>query len=363
MKALSLYIHIPFCARKCHYCDFYSLESLRDHTLYTLAACNSIKNALGERKNDYLVKTIYFGGGTPNFLPPKDLARLMTCINENYHIDEQAEISIEINPEFSNSIETLSSLKKIGFNRLSIGIQSLDDDALKMLGRIHNADTAIRCIKNAKKIFDNISVDIIYAIPGQDKSSVEKTLKQVYDLKPQHISAYNLTAEEGTLYATMLKNGELTAQSENAELEHFYTIHNLLREKGYHHYEISSYALNDRESKHNSSYWTDQDYLGIGPSAHSRIGQHRYAFDADLKAFIKDPSHFHSKDDITEADTLITRLRRSKGLYKHDISPGGWEKLSAYQQKHNDWLIHDHNTIKCTLKGWLLLDTILLDLM
>lgn len=362
MKALSLYIHVPFCARKCHYCDFYSIESLHDHKAYTLAACNSIKNVLDERKNDYWVKTIYVGGGTPNFLPAKDLEKIMSCIKKTYQIDEQAEISIEINPEFSNSIEELKLLKKLGFNRLSIGIQSLSDKELKTLGRIHSANTALKCIKNAKEIFDNISVDIIYAIPGQDKKSLIKTLKQIRDLEPQHISAYNLTAEEGTPYANMLKSGKLKAQDESIEVDYFYTIHDFLEKHGYLHYEISNYSLPDKMSKHNSSYWTDQDYLGIGPSAHSRIGQYRYAFQPDLQLFLNDPGHFNEKDVVSESDTLITRLRRSKGVNKVDISPRRWAKLSAYQKKHSDWLINDKNAIKCTLKGWLVLDTILVDL-
>lgn len=362
MKHLSLYIHIPFCTRKCHYCDFYSIESLQDHSFYTLAASDSIKNILSERKNDYNVKTIYFGGGTPNFLPNEDLKKIMDSINETYQIDEQAEITIEINPEFSNSIEDLSALRKIGFNRLSIGIQSLNDDELKTLGRIHNAETAIKCVKNAQKVFENISVDIIYAIPGQSKQSLLKTITKICNLKPEHISAYNLTAEEGTPYDTMLKSGILKAQDESSELDYFYSIHNTLKEYGYHHYEISNYALAGKNSKHNSTYWTDQDYLGIGPSAHSRIGDYRYAFHPDLKSFIDDPSHFNEKDVVTESDTLITRLRCSKGLYKHEISTKCWTKLSNYQIEHPKWLIKENENIKCTLEAWLLLDTILLDL-
>ena len=312
-------------------------------------------------RKSHEVETLYFGGGTPNLLTVKQLSNIIQTAQKYFTFTQFPEITIEINPEFSNSVEDLSSLKDIGFNRLSIGIQSLNDDELKTLGRIHNANTALSCIKNAKKVFNNISIDIIYAIPGQNKQSLINTITQICDLKPQHISAYNLTAEEGTPYANMLKTGILIAQDESVELEYFYTVHNLLEKNGYHHYEISNYALPDKMSRHNSSYWTDQDYLGIGPSAHSRIGDYRYAFYPELQSFIDDPSHFDEKDVVTESDTLITRLRCSKGLNKQDISSQSWEKLSAYQKAHPNWLVNDNETIKCTLEGWIVLDTILVD--
>ncbi len=362
-KPLSIYIHIPFCSQKCHYCDFYSISSLNNVNSYIDAVCSSIKNALVSGKSNYLVKTIYFGGGTPNYIALGKLQTILKTIYDHYQIADDVEITVEINPEFSQNKKDIQKLKKIGVNRLSIGVQSLQDKELHILGRIHHSGTAVNCIKNAKSIFDNLSLDLIYAITGQRLESLNKTLDQFLDLKPQHISCYNLTREEGTKLATMFDKGELEAASEDLEIKFFKHIHERLTMDGYEHYEISNYAKPGFRSRHNSNYWTNNDYLGIGPSAHSRIGNKRYAFHADLNEFISRPYPFHVEDDVTEADMLITRLRCSEGLDINSISTGLRNKLLDYTKKHPEWLILENHCIKCTLEGWLILDSILVDLL
>ena len=362
MKALSLYIHIPFCQHKCLYCDFYSIEDKSQEKIYIEALKTSLRYHALSFKQTHQIETIYFGGGTPNFLTPSQLEIILNEINKHFTLCDEPEITIEINPEFSYDKSSLLALKHIGFNRVSIGIQSLDDNELKMLERIHDSQHAVECLANARKIFDNISIDLIYALPGQSIATLDKNLLSILDYKPEHISAYNLTVEEATPLSELVDSGEIIPADEDSEIEHFYRVHDMLSYHGYEHYEISNYAKSGKRSRHNSSYWTEQDYLGIGPSAHSRIANERFAYKNDLHAFIDDPKAFHEKDVVTEADVLITRLRCSEGLKKTDISPETWDKLLKYDRKHPDRFMRDENSIKCTLQGWLMLDTILLDL-
>ncbi|MEA2078179.1 MAG: radical SAM family heme chaperone HemW [Candidatus Marinimicrobia bacterium] len=362
MKALSLYIHVPFCQHKCHYCDFYSIEDPKKMDDYVKAVKRSIIYHSRTLKTTHKIETIYFGGGTPNLLSTQHLSSVLKAVKDNFMMREDPEITIEINPEFSNKEGSLQDLKNIGFNRLSIGIQSLNDDELQFLGRLHSAETAITCLRNARNIFNNLSVDIIYAIPGQSAQSLQETLNGILQFDPEHISAYNLTSEEGTPYARMIDNAEVSKPDEDVEIDFFYNIHDQLTLHAYEHYEVSNYAKTGKKSQHNSSYWKDQDYLGIGPSAHSRIGGERFAYRADLQTFLDDPEHFYEKDSVTEADTLITRLRCSEGLNRDAVSPETWQNLIKYDQKHPEWFTCSENTISCTLKGWLFLDTILLDL-
>ena len=362
MKTLALYIHIPFCQHKCHYCDFYSLEDHSNMDIYVDVLKRSLSFHSNKLQESHQVETLYFGGGTPNLLTVKQLSDIIQTAQEYFTFTQFPEITIEINPEFSNSEISLQNLKNIGFNRLSIGIQSLNDDELKFLTRLHTAETAVNCLKNARSIFNNLSVDIIYAIPGQSTQSLQQTINTILEFKPDHISAYNLTSEEGTPYAKMIENGKVSKQDEETEIDFFYRIHDFLEIHGYEHYEVSNYARAGFKSRHNSSYWNEKDYLGIGPSAHSRLGHERFAYHADLQAFLDDPEDFHDKDVVTEADVLITRLRCSDGLNKNRVSPETWQKIIEYVQKHPEWFISNENSIKCTLEGWLVLDTILVDL-
>ena len=362
MKTLALYIHIPFCQHKCHYCDFYSLEDHSNMDTYVDVLKRSLAFHGNKLRKSHEVETLYFGGGTPNLLTVEQLSDIIQTAQKHFTFTQFPEITIEINPEFSSDVNSLKNLYNIGFNRLSIGIQSLNDNELKLLGRLHSAETAVKCLSNAKSIFSNLSVDIIYSIPGQTSETLRKTIKEILKFKPKHISAYNLTCETGTPYARMIERGDINPQDEETDIDNFHRVHEMLVKNGYDHYEISNYAMPEFRSKHNSSYWNEKDYLGIGPSAHSRLGHERFAYRADLQAFLSDPEDFHDKDVVTEADILITRLRCSDGLNKDQVPPGTWQKITAYDQKHPEWFISNENSIKCTLEGWLVLDTILVDL-
>ncbi|MBW6458786.1 MAG: radical SAM family heme chaperone HemW [FCB group bacterium] len=362
MKALYLYIHIPFCRRKCSYCDFYSLPSENLIPAY-IASLKDALHAHAEKLNqEYEVQSIYFGGGTPNILSAEQLNDILSEIRNAFRIAYNAEYTIEINPEFSHDPPSLRALRNIGFNRLSIGIQSFHDADLRVLGRLHTADTALRCLEHARKIFDNISLDLIYAVPGQSRSMMENNLKTALSFSPEHISAYNLTCEPGTPLAGSVENHAVILQDEERERSDFLFVHDYLTANGYEHYEISNYARPGFHSRHNSAYWSEKDYLGLGPSAHSRIGDRRFAYHADLNEFLRQPQDFHIHEPASEADILITRLRTSKGLPVNSLRPETWNNVLNYAEKHPGWFITDNSGIRCTPEGWLMLDSILEEL-
>ena len=377
MKHLHLYVHIPFCERKCMYCDFYSITDTSAQESYLDALKHSIAFH-GAKLQDYTVQTIYFGGGTPNLLKPEQLEDILITLNQHFNVVEFPETTIEINPEFSSDRDSLKALYNAGFTRLSIGIQSLVDNELKVMGRIHDRATALRCLTQAKRIFQNISTDVIFSIPGQTPSSLRSTLETILNIEPQHISAYSLTCEDGTPYAKLVHNGQLTLPNEDRDRQFFLYIADIFQGHGYRHYEVSNYAKPDFKSRHNSAYWTGADYLGLGPSAYSKLGDTRYNYLPDLEAFINNPLDFHQSEPVVSADKLITLLRMDSGLLKEQVSEDMWNKLQAYAKEHPDWFVGfsdeiedeeedfeialDPNRIRCTLEGWLFLDTILEDL-
>jgi oxygen-independent coproporphyrinogen III oxidase len=378
MKHLHLYIHVPFCQQKCMYCDFYSMTDLNLIEKYLEALKQSIKYHGEAIAEDYSVRTIYFGGGTPNLLSASQLEDILNTIDKYFNVVEFPETTIEINPEFSSDRESLKALFNAGFTRLSIGIQSLNENELKILGRLHDRETAIRCLMNAKRVFSNVSVDVIFSIPGQTPASLNSTLGTILNLEPEHISAYGLTCEAGTPYAKMVNTGKLNLPTEDRDRQFFLYIEDIFRGRNYRHYEVSNYAKPDFKSKHNSAYWTGADYLGLGPSAHSKMGDLRSSYRPDLKAFIDDPCAFHESEPVSPSDTLITHLRMENGLHKDQVSEDTWEAIQSYARQHPEWFVGfsesfedddedvekelDPNRIRCTTEGWLFLDTILVDL-
>ncbi len=360
------------------YCDFYSITDTDLHLPYLQTLKRSIAFHASKLADEYSVRTIYIGGGTPNLLQVSQLEDILNTVDEHFNVVEFPETTIEINPEFSSERDSLKALRDAGFTRLSIGIQSLNNEELKIMGRLHDRATAIKCLTNAVRIFPNVSTDIIFSIPGQTLSSLRSTIETVLNIEPQHISAYSLTCEEGTPYAKLVHNGQLMLPNEDRDKQFFIYVADLFKEHGYRHYEVSNYAKPDFKSKHNSAYWTGADYLGLGPSAHSKLGNMRYNFSPDLNAFLKEPYVFHESENVVEADTLISHLRIDTGIHKDQVDPKTWEKMYAYAQEHPDWFVGfgdeeeefddevekamDPDRIRCTQEGWLMLDSILVDL-
>lgn len=317
-------MHIPFCARKCGYCDFLSAPAdPAAQQEYTEALTAEIR-ARGAALSGYRVQTLFFGGGTPSLLPGQLIGRIAAAVREVFDVSGHAEITIEANPGTFDE-EKLRIYRDLGINRLSIGLQSADDRELELLGRIHTYAQFEEGFYKARKAgFDNISVDLMSALPGQTETSWEATLNRVTALGPEHISAYSLIIEEGTpFYERYTGAGASMLPDEDAERRMYYRTRKLLRAAGYCRYEISNYARPGFESRHNSGYWTGAEYLGMGLGASSYMGNTRFRNTRDLKTYLDssdNPSamqrefHIQTAQDNME-EFMFLGLRMMKGIH------------------------------------------------
>lgn len=346
MNNIGLYIHVPFCRRKCAYCDFYSLagaESLIDD--YAAAAVRNIK-AIG-RSCD----TVYFGGGTPSLLSPHHIYDMLVTAD----LAENAEISAECNPD-SADYEKLCGFKAAGINRISVGIQTLCDREIESIGRLHNSEQAITAIKNARKAgFENISADLMLGLPYQTEATVRENITRLCGLGVTHISAYMLIIEEGTPLADNIEL--INAAADDDMSADFYEMAvDALAEYGLRRYEISNFAAEGFECRHNLKYWRCEDYIGVGPSAHSCEGGKRYAVEKDLNSFISSPlQHTVITDDApcTLDERIMLALRLAEGF---DLSLAGEyaHKLidAARPLERHSLLTVQNNRIALTEKGF-----------
>ncbi len=289
-KELELYIHIPFCVRKCAYCDF--LSAVGNVKLIECYVESLIKEiyAYQSMAQNYIVTTVFFGGGTPSILSGALMEKIFETLHEVFYFAADAEITIEANPG-TVTAEKLQSYQKCGINRISFGLQSTNNEELKLLGRIHTYEEFLESYQLAREAgFDNINVDLISAIPKQTLESWEVTLERVIDLAPEHISAYSLIVEEGTPFAKLYGEGapqEVDLPSEEEERAMYYRTEKLLQEAGYHRYEISNYAKEGKECRHNLGYWERKEYLGIGLGAASLIDNVRYRHVEELEVYLE----------------------------------------------------------------------------
>ena len=269
-----IYVHIPFCRRACHYCDFHFTTNLKRTSELVDALVTEINLRADYLKNEP-VKTIYFGGGTPSLLPTKDIERILVELHKTQSVASEIELTLEANPE-DLSVDKLNELMSIGINRLSLGTQSFIDLELKWMNRMHTSDQARRCISDAQSIgFENISIDLIFGLPEQSEEDWRINLNTAIELNIQHISSYGLTVEEKTVLNHRIQKGEQQPPDETASARYFEMNMDFFPEHGFEHYEISNFARQGHISKHNSSYWRGENYLGIGPSAHSFNGVSR----------------------------------------------------------------------------------------
>ena len=316
----SIYIHIPFCASKCSYCDFYSVanQALISEFLPTLLIeIERRKDVFAKQK----IETIYFGGGTPSLLSANQIQIILDNIYSTYDVIENPEISLEANPE-DLSLDYLINLCKTDVNRLSIGLQSLDNELLKLMRRRHNSEIALKSVIDAFNLgFTNISLDLIYGITGLSTSDWKKHLEIVLNLPITHLSAYHLGIEEGTLLNRKLKEGLFKIIDENTSFEHYQTLLEISKNYGFEQYEISNFSKSGFKSKHNSAYWTEAEYLGFGPSAHSYFGGKRFWNVANVKEYM---TKINNNSDVFEFEILsdtdkfnekiMLGLRTTKGL-------------------------------------------------
>lgn len=295
MKKLGLYIHIPFCARKCNYCDFYSLPYGQNlEKLYVEALCNHINQEKGLYL-EYELDTIYVGGGTPSILSGESVERISTTIKNSFNISEKVEFTVELNP-CSVTKEKLLAYKRLGVNRLSIGMQSAHNSELKCLGRLHTREEMEKAYFLVRECgFDNISLDVMFALPGQTLKKLQETLNYACSLIPEHISAYGLKIEENTPFGR--NKDSLVLPSEDEEWEMYQALCDTMEANGYEQYEISNFSKKGFHSRHNIKYWMQEDYVGFGPSSHSCVNGVRYYYESDIFSYI---SENHTK--IIEED-------------------------------------------------------------
>lgn len=362
---LGLYLHIPFCLKKCAYCDFYSVT---DHSLV-----DRYINALLLHMQDYSeplisreVDTVFIGGGTPTVLGRRGLTEIIEGINENFNVTEDAEITVECNPA-TVTLQDLKALRRAGVNRLSIGLQSTDAHELEMLSRIHTYDEFLETYRNARKAgFDNINIDLMYGIPDQTPTSLARTLLTVCDLQPEHISLYNLILEEGTpLYE---KKDSLVLPGEGEEFKMYSDAVDYLETRGYRQYEISNFAKEGFECRHNLKYWTLCEYLGLGPAAHSFLGGRRFSFKRDVCAYIEAmeapegaasplDENYEIRKEERLGEYVMLRMRLNEGIDVRDFAETfgrDFEKMYGKYLKlyvENGFMTHKGSRYAFTLKG------------
>ena len=323
MKEVNLYIHIPFCKQKCHYCDFISYPNKDDYIE------NYIETLIKEYRNykaeEYIIKTIYIGGGTPSYIDSKYIAKLFKEIN----LDNAEEITIEVNPG-TVTREKLIDYKTAGINRLSIGLQATQDRLLKEIGRIHTYSEFIDTYNMAREIgFKNINVDLMLALPEQSIDDIKESVDKIVNLNPEHISIYSLILEEGTKLYDMVKNKEYTLVDDDIERKMYWEVKKILEKNGYIHYEISNFSREGYYSKHNISCWNQQEYIGIGAAAHSYLDGRRYSNIESIEEYIKDYSNRQVneiQDKLSqEKEYMILGLRKLEGV-----------KISEFKIKFNE---------------------------
>ncbi|MCX7954308.1 MAG: radical SAM family heme chaperone HemW [Bacteroidales bacterium] len=366
---LSVYIHIPFCKTKCSYCNFYSITSIEN--VHNLIECE-IKELINFSNNlpNYKVQTIYVGGGTPSVLNAKYIEKIIVEIFKLFKVSKNPEISIEVNPD-DVTYNVLKDIRNIGFNRISIGVQSLDNKILKFLNRRHTKKQVYIAIDNSVKVgFKNISADLIYGIPGLSNEAWEKTLSEILTLPITHISAYHLSYEKGTKLYSLLKNNIIKELSEEDSLTQYTTLCQILKSNNFIHYEVSNFAKKGFISIHNSNYWNGTFYIGIGPSAHSYLPNYRLWNPSNIKCYIDSwkvnkPCYNYEKISKRKLfnEYLMTRLRTNKGIKINDLKKID-NKLFNLWYKNNfsknlSFFEKYKNAYRISEEKWLLLDYLL----
>lgn len=357
-KEIGVYVHIPFCKRKCYYCDFISFcekDELQENYINTVI--QEIEDFFNLNKN-VKIKTIYIGGGTPSFIDGKYIEKIMNIFNK----ENVVEATIEVNPG-SASLEKLKKYKECGINRLSIGLQSTEDRLLKKIGRIHNYNDFLATYNLAREVgFDNINVDLMIGLPGQTIEDVKSSLNKVINLNPSHISVYSLIVEENTIIYNLIEQNKIVLPDEELERNMYWYVKNYLELGGYEHYEISNFAKNGKKSLHNWDCWNQKEYVGFGASAHSYLNRKRFCNIGVLEEYIKDFKNTKEVQEVqsfyeTKQEYMLLGLRKIKGVCISDFkNKFGENPIFLFKNELNKLIEEDlleitTNNIKLTNKG------------
>ena len=363
MKEIGIYIHIPFCIKKCEYCDFVSYCNKKEYVpQYINALKKEIKNNINK---EYKITTIYIGGGTPSSIEENYIADIIETIKLNMNDEdlkdfENIEVTIEVNPGTVNK-EKLQVYKKIGINRLSIGLQETHNELLKSIGRIHTYEEFIKTYKLARKIgFNNINVDLMIALPNQTIQDIKENLEKIIKLNPEHISVYSLILEEGTPFYNKYNENKIKLPDEELERNMYWYVKNTLENNGYMHYEISNFSKKGFESKHNMNCWNQEEYLGFGVAAHSYNNRIRYSNTNSIEEYIKGSNKIIHEEQTLEdiqKEYMLLGLRKIEGIniqkFKNKFAQN---PIFIFKEQLNklvdeELIIVDGNEIKLTNKG------------
>ncbi len=369
-----IYIHIPFCKQACHYCDFHFSTTLKHKDAMIEALLRELKI-----RKDYLssenIETIYFGGGTPSLLEPKELERIIHQIQDDFHIINHPEITLEANPDDLNS-DYINAIHQLGINRLSIGVQSFLNKDLEWMNRAHNSNQAIDSIKRSQDIgIDNISIDLIYGTPSLSNKEWKENIHKAFELEIRHISSYALTVEQGTALGTWVSKGKVKALDDEQAAEQFEILMEEMSRNNFLHYEISNFCKDGYHSRHNSSYWEGKKYLGIGPSAHSfnkttrqwNVANNHQYIDQLFKDELPATTEVLSIEDRIN-EYLMISLRTSKGIsfeyFENEFGSQYFTELKNNFKSflNNNLLEIENNYCKTTKSGKLMADKIASDL-
>lgn len=371
-----LYIHVPFCLRKCPYCGFASEPEASGKRQAFLAALDREMEAWSEEWDDTRFSTVYFGGGTPSLLAPGELRTTLTETRKCFRFEESVEITLEVNPGTSRS-DNFKEYRKLGITRLSFGIQAFQDHLLQGIGRIHTVKEAVQAFEQARAAgFNNLSIDLMFALPGQNLEEWEESLSRAVDLQPEHISLYSLTVEEGTPLAEEAESGRLLLPDEELDAQMYQVAYATLGRAGYEHYEISNFAKPGFRSRHNSGYWSGEPYLGLGPSAHSFKDHKRWANASSLNVYLDEVAAkgkaITLEEDLGVDQKRLERtflgMRQREGVnleafardFGERLEKRMGDKLTLFLGK--GWLVREQESLRLSEEGMALADEILAEM-
>lgn len=359
-EELGIYIHIPFCKQKCYYCDFVSFSNKENEMDQYVEVLK--KEIESYDFSNFNVTTIYIGGGTPSYLESKKIVEIMSVLKKKITQFEDIEITIEVNPGTVTE-QKLKDYKKVGINRLSIGLQTTNEKLLKQIGRIHNFGTFLKTYELARKVgFENINVDLMLGLPNQTIEDLKQSLEQVKRLEPNHISVYSLIVEEGTRLANLIDEGKLTLPDEELERQMYWYVKNTLELNVYKHYEVSNFAKKGKESKHNVNCWKQKQYIGLGLAAHSYLGNKRYSNTEKMEDYLENVEKnriIQEEQNLedTKKEFMMLGLRMIEGISINKFKEKfGENPLYLFRQELNklveqELLEVDLDNIKLTNKG------------
>ncbi|MDR8393685.1 radical SAM family heme chaperone HemW [Aliifodinibius sp. S!AR15-10] len=372
-----IYIHIPFCKQACSYCDFYFITQTGYRNEFVDSLISEIKSYSNTQYVQELVKSVYFGGGTPSLLKPSDLERVMGALHEVFRLDTE-EITLEMNPDDVNK-DYLKELLNLGITRSSMGVQSFKPELLEFMNRAHTREHALKCLELLQSTgFRTFTVDLIYGNPGQDLQDLEEDLETLIDFDPPHVSAYSLTVEPKTKLGKQVELGRIDPPGDEVVSDHYDMVVEKLADAGIQQYEVSNYSKPGHEAIHNSSYWRHENYLGLGPAAHSfwwdNEEARRWSNRSDLKAYLEEgkPATLDEKETLTllqlAEERLMLGLRTREGVPRKELNERYNYRLNSRQleyihqkEKENKFII-DSETLRLTAQGRKIADSILLDI-